>query len=323
MGEDLWCGWLGSTAGRSRPTVAPIPATPVRPGRRDRTFDQSAHSVVEVSPAVELAGDPGGAFGDMPQLHRTDRPPVTEEGVLDRATSLPSHADEHSDPKRLERDLRRLVQARASLERLYLEMRKDLRESEHRNACATVRIRLLLRDAERRDREFARARRQVRMLRKDAERRDREYASARRLIRMLGKDAERRDREYAAARHRIRLLLNNAERRDREYASARSRVRSLLKVAERRDREYAQVRAQLRMLRHLSAGLAAAFLAITATRRWRLGNALLSTPSRLLGRRPVTVADDQRALATTLALGRMPCPPDSKDHENVGPTVDE
>ena len=85
----------------------------------------------------------------------TDRPrakeetPVSDPGVLGRPTSLLSSATDASYIKRLERDRRRLAQARASLERLYLEMRQDLQESEHRSACATVRIRLLLRDAER------------------------------------------------------------------------------------------------------------------------------------------------------------------------------
>ena len=225
---------------------------------------------------------------------------MTEAGVQDLATSLASDADE--DPKRLERDRRRLGQARASLERLYSEMRQDLGESEHRNACAKTRIRMLLREAEHRDREFA---------------------TARRRIRILLKDAERRDREYANARHRIRLLLNNAERRDHEFARARRQVRILLKDAERRDREYARVRAELRSLRQLSAGLATSFVAITRTRRWRLGNALLSIPSRLLGRRPTTVADDQHALATTLALGQIPRPAGATDHDSAGPGVHE
>ena len=249
------------------------------------------------------------------QLHAKDETPAS--GVLDHATSMLSSPHDHSDPTRLERDNRRLAQVRASLERLYLEMRHDLRESEHRNACATVRIRLLLRDAERHDREFASARRRIRILLKDAERRDSEFASARRRIRILLKDAGRRDREYLNARHRIRLLLNDAKRRDREFANARRQVRILLKDAERRDRQYAHVRAQLRSLRHLASGLAAAFLAITESRRWRLGDALLSFPSRVLGRRPTTAADDQHALATALARGQMPRPANSTDHDKI------
>ena len=206
------------------------------------------------------------------QRHAKEETPA--RGAPDHATSMPSSAHDQSDPKRLDRDRRRLEQARASLERLHVEMRHDLQESEHRYACATVRIRPLLRDA------------------------------------------ERRDREYLNARHRIRLLLNDAVRRDREFASVRRQVRLLLD-AERRDRDYAGVRAQLRALRHLSAGLAAGFLAITASRRWRLGDALLSLPNRVLGRRPATVADNARALATTLALGQVPRPADSPDHDKV------
>ena len=221
---------------------------------------------------------------------------MSDSDTFERRSSARSFAADSSDPMRLERDRRRLAQARASLERLYHEMREELADSERRNACATVRIRLLLRDAERLDREFAKARRR---------------------IRILLKDAERRDRDYADAKHRIRLLVNNAERRDREFAKARRHVRILLKDAERRDREYVRVRAQLRLLRHLSAGLATGFLAITESRRWRLGNALLSLPSRILGRRPTTAADDQHALATTLALGQMPCPADSPGHDHV------
>ena len=117
------------------------------------------------------------------------------------------------------KSLERAAAARSSaynLRALYLEMRQDLEESEQRNACARVRIRLLLRDAERHDRAFA---------------------SARRRIRVLLKDAERRDNEFACARHRIKLLLNDTERRNREYANARRRVRLLLRDAERRDHE--------------------------------------------------------------------------------------
>lgn len=182
---------------------------------------------------------------------------MTEAGVPDRTISR-SSAHDDSALQRHERDRQRLTHARASLERLCLELRQDLQESERGYACAMARIRLLLRDA---------------------------------------------------------------ERRDREYADARRHVRLLLKDAERRDREFAHVRAQLRSLKHLSAGLATAFLAITATRRWRLGNALLLIPSRLLGRRTVTVADDQHELATTLALGQVPQRADSNEqdvHPGVG-----
>ena len=226
--------------------------------------------------------------------------PVSDPGVLDRPTTLQSSATDSLDAKRLERDCRRLAQARASLERLYLEMRQDLQEAENRNACATVQIRLLLRDAKRRDREFA---------------------SARRRIRILSKDSELRDREIADARRRIKLLVNDAERRGSEYANARRHIRLLLRDAERRDREFAAVRAQLRRLTHLSAGLATGFLAATASWRWRVGDALLSLPSRVLGRRPTTVADDQRPLATILALGQMPPPADPPDQDNVDRSV--
>ena len=227
---------------------------------------------------------------------------MSDSGVLDRRTALLSSATDSSDAKRLERDCRRLAQARASLERLYLEMRQDLQESEQRNACATVQIRLLLRDARRRDHEFA---------------------SARRRIRILSKDAELRDREFADARRRIKLLVNDAERRGSEYASARRRIRLLLRDAERRDREFAAVRAQLRRLTHLSAGLATGFLAATASWRWRIGDAFLALPSRLLGRRPTTVADDQRPLATILALGQMPPDAELPDPDSADPSVDQ
>lgn len=177
----------------------------------------------------------------------------------DRTTSRSPSVHDQPTPQRHERDLQRLTQARASLERLCSELRHDLLESERRYACAMARIRLLSRDA---------------------------------------------------------------ERRDREYANARLRNRILLKHADRRDLEFTHVRAELRALKHLSAALATAFLAITTTRRWRLGNALLSIPSRLLGLRTATVADDQRELATTLALGQMPRQTESTDHD-VGPRVDE
>ena len=246
-------------------------------------------------------------------LQVNDETPASEPG-------LPSSASDSSDIKRLERDRRRLAQARASLERLYLEMRQDLQESERRSACATVRIRLLLRDAERRDREFASARRRVRILSNDAEQRDREFASARRRVRILLKDAERRDRELASVRHRIKLLLDDSARRDRD---ARRRIRLLQRDGERRDREYAAVRAQLRTLKHLSAGLATGFLAVTASRRWRLGNALGSLPDMLLGRRPKTAANDLRPLATSLALGQTPPTSDSPGPDQASPATEQ
>ena len=132
-------------------------------------------------------------------------------------------------------------------------------------------------------------------------------------IRRLRRDAERRDNEFATARRRVRLLLKDAERRDNEFATARRRVRLLLKDAERRDNEFAQVRRRLRALQHLSSALADGFLAITEARRWRLGHTLLSIPSRTLGRRPKTVADELRPLAVRLALGQLPSP-DPTDH---------
>lgn len=158
---------------------------------------------------------------------------------------------------------------------------------------------------------------------RDRQRLTQARASLERLCSELRHDLQESERRYACAMARIRLLSRDAERRDREYANARLRNRILLKNAERRDREFARVRVQLRSLKRLSADLATAFLAITTTRRWRLGNALLSIPSRLLGRRAATVADDQHELATTLALGQKPPQIESTNHPDVGPRADE
>ena len=254
--------------------------------------------------------------------HAAEAKSVPDHPIAGHAASLRPSPEESSERRRLDLECHRLQQTRASLERLCMELQQELLDSECRLQCATTQIRLLRRDAERRHREFADARRRIRVLQKDQDHRDREYANARRRISLLQNDAEQRDREYANARHRLRLLMNNAERRDREFAKARHRVSLLLHEAEQRDREYARVRAHLRSLKHLSTGLAAAFLAITKTRRWRLGNTLLSIPSRVVGRRPTTVADDQHALATALAGGQMPPPTDSTGHANVGPDAD-
>ena len=144
--------------------------------------------------------------------------------------------------RRLEREYQRLVQVRASLERLCAELREDLSDSERRNRCAEA---------------------EVRLLRRDAERREREYADARRQIRQLERLAERRDQGFAAYRERLRLL----ERQ--------------------------------------SSNLAAAFLAVTASKSWRLGRVLLWFPRRIVRRQSDVAVDELRSLASDLA-GRSP-----------------
>ena len=90
-----------------------------------------------------------------------------------------------SDMQRLERECRRLRQARRSLERLCMELSQELRTAEHRRRHATAQIRLLQSDLERRDREFARARHRGRLMEKRALRQDREFAEVRNRMRRL------------------------------------------------------------------------------------------------------------------------------------------
>ena len=242
--------------------------------------------------AVGVGGRWHPQSNGMP-AHAKEDTRVSEPGELDRARSLSSYRDS-SDAGRLERDQRRLSQTRSSLERLYLEIRQDLQESQRRDAGATVRIRLLLRDAARRNHDSA---------------------SARRRIRVLLKNAERRDREFAGARRRIKLLLNDTERRDREFTGAASDSGSRTPSDATANTPLSGLNCST--LKHLSAGLATGFLAVTTSQRWSLGNALASLPSLLLGRRPKTAADDLRPWAATIAVGQMPSTPDSPDRNDA------
>ena len=157
------------------------------------------------------------------------------------AVPILPHPEDKSDARDLQRECERLRQVRGSLERLCIELRQELRDSEGRYTCAPTQIRLLRRDV---------------------------------------------------------------ERRDGEFSKARLRVRQLEKHALRQAREFGEIRRQFRLLQQRSSSLAVGFLAITASRRWHVGHALLSIPSRLLGRRPVTVADSLQTLASALATGK-------------------
>lgn len=242
----------------------------------------------------------------MAPTHAADEPAHRPhpEDCAGRAPPTTSKARFGNGP--LARECQRLYQARTSLERLCRELRQEILDGERRYARANHQIKLLRKDAERRDREYATARRRARGIGREFDRLYLEFVQSRHRTRLLEKDAEQRNREFVNARKRTRLLEKDAEQRAREFANARMRTRLLQKDAEARDREFAEVRRRLRSLQHLSTDLAAGFLAMTASRRWRLGSALLSLPSRILGHQPRTVADDRRPLATALVAGEPP-----------------
>lgn len=274
----------------------------------------------------------------------------------------------NADLQRLERECQRLVQARVSLERLCLELRSDLMESERGNRLATGQVRRLGQVSEHRAAELSEARRRVRQLARDAERRDTAFSDARRRVRQLAREAERRDAEFSEARGRVRQLAREAERRAAEFSESQAdmqrlerecqrllqvrvslerlclelrrelvssenqnlaatdrlseatrRVRQLEREAERRDAEYAETRRRLRSLKRQSTDVATAFLAVTASRSWRLGNALLAFPRLVVGRRRRTAVDDLQPLATALAGGRdAPDPKERPGHADGG-----
>lgn len=114
-------------------------------------------------------------------------------------------------------------------------------------------------------------------------------------------DAERR---YKHATAQNRLLRREVEQGDRESNKARLRVRLLEKHAQRQACEFSEARRQFRLLQQRSSALAVGFLAITTSRRWHVGHALLSIPRRLIGRRTTTVADSLQTLASALATGK-------------------